>query len=101
LYQSLFAAIGAVSGVSTTPGPMTLTRTPWGASSAARVRHICLLIDGKAVDGLPQLQAMDGGASCTYNWTSDGKRHWVRAELDNANGEQITLTNPIYVNWNR
>jgi hypothetical protein len=36
-----------------------------------------------------------------YEWKSDGKRHWVRAELDDAKGEALTLTNPIYVNWKR
>ena len=60
-----------------------------------------LLVDGKAVDSLPAAQADAAGVSSVYQWTSDGKRHWIRAELDDTKGEPMTLTNPIYVNWSR
>ncbi len=60
-----------------------------------------LLVDGVAVEGLaPPAQGGDSFAS-VYEWRFDGKRHWVRAELDDAQGEPVTLTNPIYVNWVR
>ena len=58
-----------------------------------------LLVDGVAVEHLPSPKTEDAGVSCVYPWQSDGKPHWVRAELDDANGEPLTLTNPIYVNW--
>jgi hypothetical protein len=60
-----------------------------------------LLVDGRAVEHLPEPQADAAGVSCVYQWTSDGKRHWVRAELHDSKGEAMTLTNPIYVNWDR
>jgi len=60
-----------------------------------------LLVDGVAVEKLPSLQPGEAGVSCVFEWLSDGKRHWVRAELDDAKGDPITLTNPIYVNWSR
>jgi hypothetical protein len=68
------------------------------SASAAKLR---LLVDGKDVDSLPPLQAEGKDSVCTYDWKSDGKRHWVRAELDDARGAPLTLTNPIYVNWGR
>jgi hypothetical protein len=58
-----------------------------------------LLVDGKVVEAAPGLQPDDGSVTWLPKWTSDGKRHWVRAELEDAAGEPITLTNPIYVNW--
>jgi hypothetical protein len=57
-----------------------------------------LLVDGKDVSGVP---AVGPEGSCEVEWRSDGRRHWVRAELDDAKGEAMTLTNPIYVNWGR
>ena len=60
-----------------------------------------LLVDGNAVESLPEPQTDATGVSCFYQWTSDGKRHWIRAELDDSRGKAMTLTNPIYVNWSR
>jgi len=56
-----------------------------------------LYVDGKSVVDSPKLT--EGKAS--YRWTSDGKRHWVRAELvDGKPGsDPVVLTNPIYLNW--
>jgi hypothetical protein len=60
-----------------------------------------LVVDGKDA-GTPRCLPLAGQeATCLYDWKSDGKRHWVRAELDDAKGEPLTLTNPIYVNWGR
>lgn len=58
-----------------------------------------LLVDGKDVGELPQMQLQGRDSTCSYDWKSDGKRHWVRAELDDLQGDSMTLTNPIYVNW--
>jgi hypothetical protein len=58
-----------------------------------------VLVDGKDAGELRCLPVAGRESTCMYDWTSDGKRHWVRAELDDAKGEPMTLTNPIYVNW--
>ncbi len=81
--------ISAASGKSIT---FTLTTRP---TSGTKLR---LLIDGKDVGTLPPLQAQGRDSICNFTWQSDGKRHWVRAELDDPQGEPLTLTNPIYVN---
>lgn len=33
-------------------------------------------------------------------WTSDGRRHWFRAEVTDGSGKLWLLDNPVYVNWN-
>ncbi len=33
-------------------------------------------------------------------WTSDGRRHWIRAEVTGPGGRLWLIANPIYVNWN-
>jgi hypothetical protein len=62
--------------------------------SGAQLR---LYLDGKPINGQPKLS--EGRAS--YTWKSDGKRHWVRAELvDGKEGsDPVVVTNPIYLNW--
>ena len=32
-------------------------------------------------------------------WTSDGRRHWFRAEVAGPDGKLWLLGNPVYVNW--
>ncbi len=74
------------------------TRVAFGVT-ATQAGVVRLLVDGLPVQGLPALQKDGADWTCIYNWDSDGKRHWVRAELVDAQGEPVTLTNPIYVNW--
>jgi hypothetical protein len=59
------------------------------------------VVDGMAVKSVPALQKDGADWSSVYNWESDGKRHWVRAELVDPKGAPVTLTNPIYVNWDK
>jgi hypothetical protein len=35
-----------------------------------------------------------------FPWTSDGQRHWFRAEIFGPHGKVWLIANPIYVNWN-
>jgi hypothetical protein len=32
-------------------------------------------------------------------WTSDGHRHWFRAEVVGPGGQLWLIGNPIYLNW--
>jgi hypothetical protein len=38
-------------------------------------------------------------ADDTAGWTSDGQRHWLRAEVRTADGTLQLLSNPIFLNW--
>jgi hypothetical protein len=62
--------------------------------SGAQLR---LYLDGNPVQQQPVLT----NGRATYRWVSDGKRHWVRAELVNGRpgSDPVALTNPIYLNW--
>lgn len=35
------------------------------------------------------------------HWTSDGRRHWFRPEVDGPDGKLWMIGNPIYINWNK
>jgi hypothetical protein len=57
-----------------------------------------ILLDGRALPSTENAK-LDPAGTFIFDWKSDGKRHWFRAELVNAEGELVTLTNPIYINW--
>ncbi len=40
-------------------------------------------------------------ATQTLPWTSDGRRHWIRAQVAAPDGKLWLIGNPIYVNWDR
>ena len=63
--------------------------------SGAQLR---MYLDGRPVSEQPKL----GDGKASYRWMSDGKRHWIRAELvDGTEGsDPVALTNPIFFNWN-
>jgi hypothetical protein len=54
-------------------------------------------LDGVPVSDPPPWE--QGRAS--YRWASDGRRHWLRAELDDGRegSDPVVVTNPIYLNW--
>ena len=35
----------------------------------------------------------------TLEWTSDGRRHWIRAEVIGPDDKLWLLGNPVYINW--
>ena len=45
------------------------------------------------------VQASGDSADETAGWTSDGQRHWLRAEVRTADGTLQLLSNPIFFNW--
>lgn len=59
-------------------------------------------------DGHEDGQEMHSGAGSNISsadqvlplsWTSDGRRHWFRAEVTGADGKLWLLGNPVYINW--
>lgn len=54
------------------------------------------------VDGKPWQPSVDlavrGKWSQSFDWPSDGKRHWIRANVRGSAGELLLVGNPIYVN---
>jgi predicted metal-dependent phosphoesterase TrpH len=56
------------------------------------------VVDGKEILALPPQPVGDAGAD-KVSWTSDGQRHWFRAEIRTTDGALQLLSNPIFVNW--
>ena len=54
------------------------------------------------VDGKPWQPSVDlvvrGKWSQSFDWPSDGKRHWIRVNVRGNAGELLLVGNPIYVN---
>ncbi|NYE63071.1 putative metal-dependent phosphoesterase TrpH [Duganella sp. 1224] len=58
-----------------------------------------LVMDGAdASELLPGSDIGSDDARHTFNWHSDGKPHWLRAEVRNARGHLLLLGNPVYLN---
>jgi hypothetical protein len=57
------------------------------------------LVDGKAISTLPPQSLSGDSADESAAWTSDGQRHWLRAEVRTADGTLQLLSNPIFFNW--
>lgn len=55
------------------------------------------------LDGKPYVPSVDTALGSAdqhvgFDWRSDGKRHWLRAEVRSAAGVPLLIGNPIYVN---
>ena len=60
--------------------------------------HIEIITDGKTIQPNADLAIHGAQQSASFEWSSDGKRHWVRANVLGADGELLIVGNPIYIN---
>lgn len=58
-----------------------------------------LLLDGHESPDLAPIPIAGMNEKLSAKWTSDGKRHWVRAEVRDKQGTLLVLGNPIYINF--
>jgi hypothetical protein len=63
-----------------------------------------LFLDGRETDdhetlSLGPLATGSGDETLSFQWTSDGHAHWLRAEVRDANGSLMLVSNPIYINF--
>ena len=56
-----------------------------------------LFLDGAETPQLPPVASAIGNETLSFQWTSDGHTHWLRAEIRDSNGSLILLSNPIYI----
>jgi hypothetical protein len=56
-----------------------------------------LLLDGSETASLPLLATTTGDETLSTHWSSDGKHHWIRAEVRDSNGSLTLVSNPIYL----
>lgn len=57
------------------------------------------IVDGKDVTPAAGSAIANADATETLVWTSDGRRHWIRAEVGGPGGAMWLIGNPVYVNW--
>jgi hypothetical protein len=60
---------------------------------------VALLLDGHADAALPTIAVHQNDATFELSWKSDGKKHWLRAEVRTAEGKLQLLGNPVYINY--
>lgn len=56
-----------------------------------------LFVDGRETPALGPLTASSKKDELPFHWMSDGGPHWLRAEVRDANGSLMLVSNPIYV----
>jgi hypothetical protein len=66
------------------------------ACSGSKLR---IVVDGREDSAIPQTPITSADQTLTARWASDGKRHWLRADVVSASGKLELLGNPIYVNF--
>jgi len=58
-----------------------------------------LLVDGREVTTIAPVAISSADATINGNWSGDGGRHWLRAEVRDARNELVLVSSPIYVNF--
>ncbi len=56
--------------------------------------------DGLALTPSASAAISTADATQTLTWTSDGRRHWFRAQVSGPDGKLWLIGNPVYINWN-
>lgn len=57
-----------------------------------------VIVDGKAWQPAGVDLVVHEKLSQSFDWPSDGKRHWIRANVRDAGGNLLLVGNPVYVN---
>ncbi|MGA2569502.1 MAG: CehA/McbA family metallohydrolase [Terracidiphilus sp.] len=57
------------------------------------------IVDGKDASPAASVAIPSADATETLTWTSDGGRHWIRAQIGGPGGKMWLIGNPVYVNW--
>jgi hypothetical protein len=65
--------------------------------SASQGSRVEMIVDGKPWQPSEDLEVHDT-LTRSFDWPSDGKRHWIRANVRGVAGELLLVGNPIYVN---
>lgn len=67
--------------------------------AAAQGATLVLLKDGVSLGEMRPSAISSSDETARFQWTSDGRRHWFRADVRGPNGKLWLLGNPIYLNW--
>jgi hypothetical protein len=65
--------------------------------TACPLARVYLFLDGIEDPLLPPLDASKGSGTLPFHWKTDGRAHWIRAEVRDSNGGLMLVSNPIYI----
>jgi hypothetical protein len=83
--------------LSAAPGESVYFEAHVMAAAGGKLRWI---EDGQVAASSTSAAISTADASQTFAWTSDGQRHWFRAEVTGPDGKLWLIANPVYINWN-
>jgi hypothetical protein len=63
--------------------------------------EIEIIQDGSAASLMPVTKVSQSESVSSFNWTSDGNRHWIRVNVWDSAGKLWLVGNPIYINFRR
>jgi hypothetical protein len=66
---------------------------------AAERGKIRWIEDGNEMPAAGTAEIVSADQSFPREWTSDGRRHWFRAEVTDGAGKLWLVGNPVYLNW--
>lgn len=83
-------------------GDSVTARAGVAVSFEAHVAHVAdatlvVLLDGKPLSSVHDTVVKDNDQRIRFDWTADGKTHWLRIEVRNAAGKPLLIGNPIYL----
>ncbi len=79
--------------------PRGATVEIWAHVSASANSEVRILIDGLQTASIPPAPIASSDQSVRSTWQSDGKSHWLRADIVSDSGKLQLLGNPIYINF--
>ena len=57
--------------------------------------------DGQELTPTSSASIASADSAQSIDWTSDGRRHWIRAQVTGPDGKLWLIANPVYVNWDK
>ena len=61
--------------------------------------HPEIILDGQPTTFLNASPAKQNEESRSFDYQSDGKRHWLRVNIRSESGSLLIVGNPIYLNF--
>lgn len=61
-------------------------------------KRLAVLLDGKPFAPAADAAIGDADQRIGFDWTSDGRAHWLRAEVRDDAGKPLLIGNPVYLN---
>lgn len=67
-------------------------------ASAVDRGKVEIIVDGQTFQPIGDMSIHGATQALAFDWPSDGKRHWMRANVRGADGALLLVGNPVYFN---